>query len=255
VGGAIGQNSHPELTLPETGTYQVQIFASNGTATGPYSVAVEGASPATSDAVAMVLNEVVQGEVAVPAGLDEYTFSGTAGDIVTVTLVATGGAWGGTAFYTLVNPSGSVLASNFAGKVQITLAESGTHVFQVHSSNALQTGTYALGLEGVSPVPPGAVAITRPDTLLAINLGSEASVDVYTFTGTASENVTIGLISAGLTTGQVNAQVFRPSGTQVNPTIGQNGEATIVLPESGTYVIHVYASNLLGIGIYAIYVQ
>ena len=131
------------------------------------------------------------------------------------------------------------------------MPESGTYVVKVTASDLTNTGSYAIGLECIVPPSPDAVALScgsRVDG--TITAGAEA--DLFTFTGTAGEVVALLLSETVAFTGNQApfATVFSPTGVEVTSFFPAQREIT--LPESGTYVVKVTASDLTNTGSYAI---
>ena len=145
--------TQPEFTLTETGTHVVQVHDLGYGQSGGYGIGVEGVSPPSLDAVALALGDAVEADLT--AGeVDAYTFSGTAGDVVSVAVGEVSGfATSEDVQAQAFSPSGSPLGTVLTGtQVEFTLTETGTHVVQVYglrgtgSSRATSTGTYGVSV-------------------------------------------------------------------------------------------------------------
>jgi len=85
--------------------------------------------------------------------VDEFSFDGSAGSIIKITLVETsnfGGPNGSVdARGLLIAPSGAPVGSVFDSnaQVQFTLPETGTYAIQVNASNLVTPGSYDLTVE------------------------------------------------------------------------------------------------------------
>src|SRR5690606_4936578 len=94
-----------------------------------------------------------------PGEVDQYTFTGEAGGIVTLTLVQTGGFPVGSsvtnARATLFSPAGTpIITFDSNGQQDIVLPETGTYIIQVQAESLFHTGSYSIGLEGLLPTNP-----------------------------------------------------------------------------------------------------
>jgi hypothetical protein len=155
VVGFTAFDGQKQVTLPETGTYVVQVQASDFTITGTYSLGLQCRSPVAQTSIAISCGSLPQGSLKA-AQVDQYTFAGTANRIVTLTLADTGGFFPGNGRVASANvfaPSGTPVVgfTAFDGQKQVTLPETGTYVVQVQASDFTITGTYSLGLQCLSP--------------------------------------------------------------------------------------------------------
>ncbi len=144
-------NGQQQVTLPEAGTYVVQVQASNLASTGPYNLGLQCRSPLAQTSTGMSCGSLPQGRIAAGAQVDQYTFAGVANGIVTLTLADTGpggfGIIGVGAYANVFAPSGKLVVGFQAnGQQQVTLPETGTYVVQVQASNLASIGPYNLGL-------------------------------------------------------------------------------------------------------------
>ncbi len=254
VVGAWLANSQPEFTLTETGTYTVQVDAEDGLRIGDYSIGLEGVLPACADATALTLGDRVTDAIDAPADVDEYTFSASAGDIVSIGLAQiTGFDAGIQARAVLFDPNGTEIQNWLANaQPEYTLPSTGTYLIQVQAENVHRAGTYALGLEGVSPVTPGATALSL-GSLVTDAIDAPADVDEYTFSASAGDVVSIALAQiTGFDAGiQARAVLFDPNGTEIQNWLA-NAQPEYALPSTGTYLIQVQAEDVHRAGTYAL---
>ena len=83
-------------------------------------------------------------------------------------------------------------------------------------------------------------------------ISAPAQVDQITFSGQVNQRVTLTLTGAGFPFGATaTATVFSPMGAVI-ATFNANGQQQLTLPESGTYIIQVRASNLASTGSYSL---
>ena len=188
--------------------------------------------------------------------VDEFTFTATAGNIVTLSLSETHPGSRATLYSSAGdkvrlssastgNRVGQVVAGN---KVFSEPLLAGTYVIQVHDDNYTDIGDYQLSLEGLVPVSADAVAFTPGETKTGDIVAGE--VDTYKFTATGGDVVTVSLsdVVSGLSS-RLWAELYSPSGNKVAKLAGTNGPDEVEngnkvvyrLPaETGTYVIQVY---------------
>jgi hypothetical protein len=235
-----------DFTLGQTGTYRIEVRAADMVSTGDYYLGLEGISPVSSDASAMVLGDVVSSDVTGTVEVDEYTFDASTGDVVTLALVESGTSM----FARVFTPSGTLLTTiNPLGGIQstLTLGEDGTYLIQVRALDLLSTGTYDLGLEGIAPATPTPTALVLGDVAMG-TLGEVAGADLYSFDATAGDIVSISVGEAGL---NAFARIFDPAGTEIG-TINPLGAAQndFTLGSTGTHLIMIRAVDVIDTGDY-----
>jgi hypothetical protein len=248
-------NAQRNYTLEETGTYVLRVNANDYVGSGSYTLGLEGIRPPSPDAVGVGYGSLVGGSIT-PAKVDLYTFPGTSGHFITVTLAETGGfgGFGQAPRVCLIAPSNTVVECFDAnGQRSYTLSETGTYVLRVNANDFVGSGSYSLGLEGIRPASPDAVAISCG------NLPSggivAAEVDLYTFTGTAGQFITVTLAETAGFGGFGQAprvNLIAPSNTVVDPRFDANAQHNYKLTETGTYVLRVNANDFVGAGSYSL---
>ena len=199
---------------------------------------------------------------------DAYTFSGTAGQQVAVSMSST-------AFDTyvyLLGPNGAEVASNDDGgggtnsRIPasggfLTLPSTGTYTIQATSFSAGTSGAYALSLtaqavDGCSAVTPISFGQTVGASLSTSDcrFTDGSYFDKFSFAGTAGQEVSVSMSSAAFDTVLF---LLRPDGTVLGDDDdgggGTNsripsGSGTITLPVTGTYLIYTnsFAANQTG---------
>ena len=155
VGNAFDSNVQVTRTLPETGTYVVRVNANNLVSTGSYNLGLEcRKSPVAQVNGTLTCGTLLAGSITEAGEVDLLTFTGTAGQVVDLTLVETS-AWGGVAGISndargqLFAPSGDAVGGAFDSNTQVThtLPETGTYIVRINANNLVSTGSYNLGME------------------------------------------------------------------------------------------------------------
>jgi uncharacterized protein YjdB len=242
--------------LEETGTFVLRVNANNFVTSGSYSLGLESIRPPSPDAVPIEYGSLVSGSLAA-AQVDLYTFTGAANELITLTLATTSGFSSSLTFPTacLIAPSNVVVecfGANPGNQRTHTLLETGTYLVRVNANNFVTTGSYALGLESIRPLSPGAVGISY-GSVVGSSL-TPAEVDLYFFTGQSGHFITVTLATtAGFTSSLTYPVVclIAPS-DEVVECFGANpgGQRNFTLAESGTYVLKVNANNFVTSGSY-----
>ena len=169
---------------------------------------------------------------------NRYTFSGTAGQVITARIVTTTNNF--TPQFQLIFGTQVITTSTTA--IAGTLTQTGTYTLAVkYNSGSSQTGAYALMLQRTKNAC-GAIQLGTCQTLRG-SLSSPADLDAYTFNGTAGQTIVLQLkplttnldLSSSLT-------LFDPDGTFV--TIA-NVSLTSTLTKSGVYTLFV-GTDLVG---------
>jgi hypothetical protein len=150
-GGGLELNT---VTIPATGTYTVLIDDCNTTNTGNYALYVQRTNNPTG-AAAVLWGQVQTGTVGAVAQSTTYTFAGTAGDVIDLTM--TGTTSGGSLIpkIRLYNPNGSLNSSNNSGSPfgcsgttvglsSITLGTTGNYTVLLGDCNDTNTGNFSL---------------------------------------------------------------------------------------------------------------
>jgi hypothetical protein len=256
--GAARSNGQVHVTLPVTGTYVVHVAAVNLATVGSYNINFECFFP-PSQHVPVVCGTLVSGRIEAPADVDLYTFQGQAGQIVSLALASTGGfatnGGSGSANLAIFGPTGAIVgAARSNGQVHVTLPVTGTYVVHVAAVNLATVGSYNINFECFFPPGSDVVALSCEAATGAIE--APADVDLFSFQGLSGQFVTLSLASTGgFATnggaGSANLAVFAPTGAIVGAA-RSNGQVTVTLPVTGTYVVHVAAANLARVGTYRI---
>ena len=135
----------------------VRVNANTLLHTGTYNLSMTCLLPTAPPPTPLACGELLSGSIDVASEVDLFSFTGTANDVLDLTLTETSD-WGGSsgsidARATVFSPTGVQVAlfdSNL--QQQITLPETGTYVVRVNANTLVNTWTYDLGL--VCPPPP-----------------------------------------------------------------------------------------------------
>jgi hypothetical protein len=235
-GGFIDQR-----TLPSTGTYTILV--------DPVQYSVGNLTLTLIDVPADFGSTITPGGSAVTASMTTpgqngaVTFSGTAGQRISLlgTNGLSGQVTGCDVHVSIRNPDSSVLASN-------TCMEGGGGFIDAKVLPA--AGTYTIVVDPVSHAV-GSVTLTLYDvpadttgsvtvggSAVAVTLGTPGQNGTLTFSGTASQQVTVHMTSN--TIGWMTVRLLRPDGTQLTSKTGFTAGFDLnpqTLPSSGTYTI------------------
>jgi subtilisin family serine protease/uncharacterized protein YhfF len=234
-------------TLPATGQYKILVDP-QGTATGSATLTLYDVPPDATASISPGGADVTVGTT-VPGQNARVTFAGVAGRRISLKLTAVtiGTAASSSAKVSVLNPSGTTLASptlfgRNGGFVDVkTLATTGTYTIVVDpQSNAVGNATLTLYDVPADPVVP-IVAGGAPASVATTVPGQNAR---FTFSGVAGgrvsvklTNVTIGISSSS----SAKVSVLNPNGTTLVAAafFGTNGGFVDAknLPTTGTYKI------------------
>jgi len=145
--GQFQANSWLNLALPETGPYVVRVIANDLVGTGNYNVGLFCRNPTVPVVANLNCGDIVSSTISTPGEVDYFTFDGTSGDTIDLTLVRTSGFSGTNVYVYLFSPS-NLLIDGFSANATRThvLPETGPYVCRVIASNLVGTGGYDLGL-------------------------------------------------------------------------------------------------------------
>jgi hypothetical protein len=241
-------------TNTDTFTYTV-IDGNGGTATGTVTVTIAAAAGTTVPESNEIAFGGTRSGVITSGGVEEWTFEGTAGQVVTINMYATSGS-GLDTYLILNNPSGAVEERNDDGgtgvnsRIERALAETGTYTIESRGYNGrpgFSTGAYEITLVEGTPAAP-VVAGAASNLAGEIAFGATGSgvitsggSDGWTFEGTAGQAVTINMYAtsgSGLDTYLI---LNSPSGLEEvyndDGGAGLNSRILRQLSETGTYTI------------------
>ena len=264
--GASASFSPSSIAAPGSGTSTMTITVGSSTASGTYAITVTGTgggltrtttvsltvpTACSSSTTAITSGQTLSGTLATTdctttsgsgsgsSYYDYFTFAGTSGTAVTITLNSTAFD----AYLRLKNPSGTVVAYNDDGnggtnsKITYTLAATGTFTIEtttyyaIGGSNPL-TGAYTVSFTGGST--PN-FALSASPTSLTINQGASGTSTI-TSTVSGGFSSAVALTASGLPTGA--SASFSPS--------------SIAAPGSGTSTMTITVGSTTTSGTYTI---
>jgi YD repeat-containing protein len=171
---------------------------------------------------------------------DEYTFTATAGDKVTLRLVVTSG--GMNPYLELYDPANTKIASNYSYSGNYTyidkaLTSGGTYRIVVYDHYNDETGTYNLTWQRLNaPCSATALSCGQPATG---SLSAAGEQDFYTFTASAGDKVTLRTV---VTSGGMNPylELYDSTGARIAYNYTSSGNSTAIdatLTTGGTYTV------------------
>jgi len=240
-----------ELTLPETGTYMLQVRDDNYVETGKYTIGFEGLKPLSPGSTSLVKGGIVSGTIALRTEKDQWTFTGNAGDRIQLISTSTATESGFSAFTDVYAPSGSRITGFWAGNnVEFTLPETGTYMLQVRDDNYFETGKYTIGLETLKPFSPDSKALHRNVTVKG-KIAQPTEKDQWRIKVPAGKSLKVTLSGKGIDAGfAVFANLYDSSGSRVGGMWG--GTQTFTLSHPGIYVLQISDASLFWRGTYKV---
>ena len=247
--------------LTATGAYTVEVHDWNGLShTGTYELGLEWLAPAAKQCGGQVLTCGAPLTPAWPGGMrhDHFSFAGTAGDRLWLTLARTGGDAGYTPGVTVYDPNGNpVLDTATAAGIDplLNLGVTGTYVLQVHDeAGTTNTGTYTLAANWLLPAGKRcAVSPVGCDNTVAAAIGSAAQVRLHTFPAKAGDSLRLSFAKTG------GAPAFAPLIRLYDPSggfVAELGSAGTLaldnLPAQGFYLAYIHDASLLSAGSYSL---
>jgi YD repeat-containing protein len=235
--------------LKGTGTYTVVVRDQNNTNTGDYVLFWQRVNNPCG-AMATTCGQVVTGSIGTavdPPPWRVFTFTAAANDAVSIRSVRTsGGSF--TPLVELYNPTGSFVTGKYNNSLDRVLTTAGTYTILISDYNNSYAGDFLLVWQRVnnsciaSPVSCGQV--------LSNSIGGLGEMDVYTFTASTNDGVTI---RTRKTTGtfSVFMELYGPTGTRI--TTSSSGKIDRVLTMAGIYKVIVRDSSYVNTGDYLLY--
>ncbi|HOW68094.1 MAG TPA: Ig-like domain-containing protein [Candidatus Paceibacterota bacterium] len=248
--------------LPETGTYTItfSVTGTNPENTGTYSFQLRPIPPDTTfpiqigDTISDGVPAAGAGRIEYPGAQDLYTFPGTAGQLVFFEELSVANTFQGHLIWEVNSPTGKrVFSAYFDGTNpgRQVLPETGTYTitFSVTGTNPENTGTYSFQLR---PIPPDTtfpiqIGDTISDGVPAAGAGRieyPGAQDLYTFPGTADQNLFFEEISVDKTfQGHLVWELKSPTGKRVfSAYFDGTNPGRQILPETGTYTLTFYVT-------------
>ncbi len=232
-------SSHVTAVLPGPGTYLLTVAGQspgNSNDTYTFTALQTTTTPSTTTATSLTLGTTVTGSIAA-SGTITYTFQGTAGQHLYFDSLGSSYSY---TLATLYDPTNHQIESNYVSNDSFTsqpaLSQTGTYTLVISSGVA---GSYSFRLLDQAAAPTVSLTTGTPTTITG-TLSTGLTTDLYTFSGTAGEVVTLQGISDAHSSGAL-VYLYNPinsSPTDIYPE-GSGYYATVTLPAAGTYLIAV----------------
>ncbi len=181
--------------------------------------------------------------------IDNYAFSGTAGDTVRIVAVPVSGnlTYGAVALY---DPSGNFITWSNSGPIQTALTVSGVYTLEVYTEFYNGIGTYQVRWDNLNSPCEGEVTLLCGQTAVGTT-SSYVQEDYYTFTAAGGDTVRVGAAPvSGSSSFYPGVVLYDPSGTVIATTTGEPIQTA--LTTTGNYTLRVYGDNYNGDGTYQI---
>ena len=227
-----------QAVLPATATYRVRLAQVQGAAPAQgtatlrlFDVPDPVGGPIVADGSPMTV------DVAVPGQAAEVTFSGTAGQ--RVSLVAEDSSFTPLSTYIyLYAPDGRQLILTYFDALlgAITLPDTGTYRFRIEQnrfSDDLATGSATLRLYNVPPDTTGTIAIGGSAVTTGIDVPGRSAV--LTFSGTAGQRVNLQMSGSTFPDGSARVRVANPNGSYLAAGFPDGVVGPMTLATTGTY--------------------
>lgn len=247
-----------QITLPETGTYNLTVDGHEMFDTGNYNFGIHVLPPSNAP-ITIAIGDTISrdipiegaGVIEIKGELDTYVFPGEAGQEIVFDWISGSSL---TFDWWVYAPSGmGIIADHRVDDWQITLPETGIYTLLVKGDDENHVGVYSYRIIDVPP--PDILTMSVGDTISngvpfdgAGNLEVPGAVDIYEFTASAGEEVVFNWISG------VNFDWWLTSPTEV--TVFSDSRILsfgrqVVLPETGDYTLFVDANGIDDTGTYS----
>ena len=176
--------------------------------------------------IGLINDAIVSGEISSVGETDEYTFSATAGESVSIRMVELSGSSFSPSL-TLYNPDGSLVFSN-TGNEQAALDcwsisfaceldQTGSYLL-VAADSGINTGTYEIHYKRLAISDENGALVNDGVVLGDLTKGD---IDSYTFEATAGESVSIRMVEISGVNFQPIVSLYNPDGTRAYAASGE----------------------------------
>ncbi len=243
------------VSLPETGTYVLQMSDSDMLESGNYTIGLEGLRPISPNPIVLPRGSVLSGSINSALDKVQYVFEGQANGIYELAITSSAIDAGYQAQAKLFDASGTllrVLNANADGAQRFRLTTTGTFMIQVNDVNLVKRGNYSIGLEGISPISVNPINLPKGSVTTSYNAGL-LDKKQFTFSGVAGQIVDLAISRIDGQVGYVPyGQLFTPAGDLVVDLLAGSWRSwrRVMLPVSGTYMLQVCDDTLFQAGAY-----
>jgi YD repeat-containing protein len=248
-GGVItGATNKIDRILTQAGTYRIDVRDQNNTNTGDYVLYWERMN-SPCNATAISCGQVLTGSIgtsADPPPWRAYTFTGTAGDAVSIRSFKIGTS-SFVSYMDLYGPNGAYITYKYNYPLDTTLSTTGTYTVVIRDYYNAYAGDFFLTYQLMSN-PCNAVPINCGQ-VVSSSIDAPREMDVYTFTVSANDGI---VIRARKISGTFSLylEFYNASGVKVSEP-GTEWKGILTVP--GTYKIIVRDSSYTNTGNYLLY--
>ena len=235
----MGTYGAQSLPLNQTGRYTLRVDDSGGDP-GSYQLRLEWLAPVAKQCTSQTI------ACGTPVGgslqMNDQAlrgFDGTAGDVVWVSVVATGGGAYFSPLVAVYRPDGSLQTYVYASDAgTLTLSQTGRYTLRVYDSGD-NPGSYQLRLEWLAPVAKQCTSQTIACGMPRTGTLAENDQALRGFDGTAGDVVWVSVVATG-GGASFDPQVwlYRPDGS-LQATMGTYGAQSLPLNQTGRYTLRV----------------
>lgn len=258
--GPNGLNSYLVFTAPSNGEYVIRTAPLDGSTEGDYELGLaEGPPPMVTQPIA--IGDTVEGRLEAGDGAndsgqraDAYSFTGTAGQRITVTMSSdafdtylelfANNADEGGRYSVDTDDDGAGEGTN--SRLTYSLSADGEYVIEARAFGGEGDGAYTLTFEEAPPLPTP-TALTFGETVQGEIVDEDPrddenrGFDAYTFTGTAGNRVQLTMRSGDFDTylqiGSPEGDFYAMASDDDGLGEGTDSRLNYILPSDGTFIV------------------
>ena len=252
IGSFFAGGTRP-LTLAETGTFMVAVHDTDYVQKGTFTLGLEGLKPISPGSTPLVKGGFVSGSITTPIDIKAFTFSASANNIIQFSMGSTATQAGFNAQADIYTPSGTHISTTLATiPIVITVHETGQFLVLVHDNGYVNTGTFVLGLEGVTPPSPDVLALAAGATMNG-TISANNDVHEFAFYADATDQMTFTLSGTPSQAGYVAAgAIYSPAGVRVSDFLGTTVSRHFTAATTGVYMLQIKDANYKHTGSFGI---
>ncbi len=205
----------------------------------------------------IVCGQTINGAITNDTQIDLYSFTGTAGQVVS--FVFQWGCYNGgevDIYYPGASSPSNILSAGCSGNiVTVTLPSSGTYTLFVHETGYNGVNSYQLSVQSITGGGCNSTPIACGQTING-SINNATQIVPYNFVGAAGQVVSFVLQWGCYNGGEVD--IYYPGASSPSNILsaGCSGNiVTVTLPSSGTYTLFVHETGYNGVNSYQLSVQ
>lgn len=246
------------FSLPQDGTYMVQISDDDLRERGTFTVGLEGIKPASNGAIALIKGNVVNARISSTIDKKQYLIAAKVGDVVDIAITSEAIDAGFRTYGKLFAPSGALVnqfyADSSSENQRMTLDQNGTYVLQISDDDLRQRGRFSVGLEGISPVSSEPIVLKKGEIVTG---KTTAAIDKkqYVFWGAAGQTVNLAIADESSAAGyRAFAELFSPKGVSIRKfwTRSSTADQRFTLSARGNYMLQISDDDLRQTGTFRV---